>query len=233
MAPLPDILCYPIVFWGRESDHRWSADRIRSKLSTGSDDFAAEAERLTEAAFGPEDQYQGDDDDETHAEWRMRAQSVEDNQRMLERTDSYLWGLGIAGIYHQFERDVREVIGDLMKPKPEAAKLRFADFNQLCDHLERLGYLIRQRPGFEDLYIARLISNAIKHGGGASFDELVTRRPDLFPEHQEYARHMRRGTRPDVEDLRVGIVEFDQIVSAISIIWPEMRDGISPLTDHT
>jgi hypothetical protein len=230
MAPLPDILRRPIVFWGTESGHRWSAERIRSKLSLGAADFAAEAERLTEADFGPEDQYQGDDE-ETHAEWQMRAQCVEDYQLRLERTEAYLWGLGIAGIYHQFERDVREVIAAFIRPQPP--KLQAANFGQLCGYLESLGYQIKQSAGFDHLDVARLISNAIKHGEGVSFDELASRRPDLFPEHQAYARHLKPGTRPDMEDLRVRVVEFDQTVSAISMIWPEMENAVSPAADRT
>jgi hypothetical protein len=120
------------------------------------------------------------------------------------------------------------VIADLTKPKLDAAKLRTADFGQLCDYLEKLGYLIRQSAAFDRLDVARLISNAIKHGEGASFDALADKRPDLFPEHQAYAQHLKPGTRPDVEDLRVGIVEFDQTASAISLIWPEMETAISP-----
>ena len=61
----------------------------RSKLSLGSADFAVEAERLTEAEFGPEEQYQGCDED-ARVEWQMRAQSVEDYQQRLEQTETYL-----------------------------------------------------------------------------------------------------------------------------------------------
>ena len=83
MAPVPDILKRPVTFWGRASGHQWSVNRIRSKLSTGTVDFAAEAERLTEADFGPEGQYQCGDD-EARIEWHLRAQSVEDCRQMLE-----------------------------------------------------------------------------------------------------------------------------------------------------
>jgi hypothetical protein len=232
MALLPDILRRPIVFWGLESGHRWSADRIRSKLSIGSNDFAAEAEHLTEAELGTEEQYPGDDED-AHVEWQIRAQSVENHQRMLERTESYLWGLGIAGIYHQFERDVREVIAAFTKPRLETIRLQGANFKFLCDCLEKLGYPIRQSEGFDSLNVARLISNAIKHGEGPGFIELADRRPDLFPGHQAIARHQKPGTRPDTEDLRVGPLEFDQTVSAISMIWPELEEAISPAAGRT
>jgi len=231
MAPRPDILCRRIVFWGRDSGHRWSAERIRSKLSIGSDDFAAEAERLTEATFGPEGQYQGDGE-AAYNEWKIREQSVDDHQQMLERTETYLWGLGIAGIYHQFERDIREVIGDF-KPKLAAKALQRADFKRLCNYLEKLGYPIRQSAAFDDLDIARLITNAIKHGEGDSFNELAERRPNLFPEYQTYSRSLGPEARPNVEDLRVGVREFDLSVSAISVIWPELEDAISPVAKRT
>ena len=228
MTPSSNILLRPIVFWGRESGHRWSAGRIRSKLSSGSVDFAVEAEHLTEAEFGPKGQHYADDE-EAYTERRMREQSVEDHQRMLERTESYLWGLGIAGIYHQFERDIREVIDAFTKPKLKASKLQSAKFDELCDHLQKIHYQIKQSTGFDRLHTAHLISNVIKHGEGNSFEKLVRKRPDLFPGHQAFAGALKHGARPDVEELRVGIVEFDEMVSAISMIWPEMENTISPV----
>ena len=229
MAPLPDILSRPVVFWGRESGHRWSADRIRLKLTTGPADFAAEAERQAEIAFGPEAQCRGGDE-EVLVDQQMRAQFVDDYQRMEERTESYLWGLGIAGIYHQFERDIREVIQAFLKPKLTTPK---ADFTKLCGYLEGIGYEIKQSVWFDELNTARLIANAIKHGEGTGFDALANKRPDLFPEYQKYALDMKRSMQPNVEDIRIGFVEFDMAVSAISMIWPEMEGAISPVAERT
>jgi hypothetical protein len=224
MVPL-DFLRLPPVLFGRESGHRWSAERIRSKLSLEAADFAAEAERLAESAFGPVDQYR-DCDEETFAEWQMRERFVEEYQRRLEQAESYLWGLGIAGIFHQFERDIREVIQAFIVPRPEPRKLQKADFDKLCTYLERLGYQIKQSAGFDHLDTARLISNAIKHGEGCSFDKLVIKRLDLFPQNEAYDWRLKPGARPDVEDLRVGMVEFNRAVSAISTIWPEIEEAI-------
>ena len=177
MNPLPEIFGRPITFLGRKSGHEWSAARIRLKLSSGSDNFAAEVNQLVLAELGAEDRIFMDEG-EAWAEQQIRTQFRDDRRWMLESTEAYLWGLGIAGIYHQFERDIREVIDDLLLPKP--SKLQNAKFNELCDYLGRLGYQIKQSTKFDDLCIARLISNAIKHGDGNSFDELLCKRPDLF-----------------------------------------------------
>jgi len=225
MTAFPDDWFRADVFWRSENSHGWVAERIRSKLSLGTVDFAAEAERLTEVDFGPEDRYQGDDE-EAYAERQMRAQCIEDCRMRLEQTETYLWGLGIAGIYHQFERDVREVVAAFKRPQPP--KLSTAKFEKLCCYLVQLGYQIKQSAGFDHLDTARLISNAIKHGNGPSFSELATKRPDLFPEHPAYVLGRKPGTRPRMDVLRVGVVEFDQAVAAISMISPEIEKAIRP-----
>lgn len=231
MALLPDFLKRPMVFWTMESGHRWNADRIRRKLLSGSGDLPAEAERLTEQDYGPEVPFPGGSEDD-YEEWRMRGNAVEDHQRMLEITESYLWGLGVAGVYHLWERNAREVIGDFTTPKMDARKLQNLKFDQICSRLDALGYSIRQSGGFEGLDVSRMIANAIKHGEGASFTELAEKRPDLFPEHQKWLRHLKAGAQPDLDDLKIDVAEFDKSVAAISLIWPELEKAVTEASRH-
>lgn len=231
ITPLHDILRFPLIFWRVESAHQWSAVRLRAKLWSDSNEFAVEAERLTEAAFGPEVQFQGGDDD-AYTEWAERGHFAKHQQRLLERSESYLWGLGIAGIYHQFERDVRGVVGVFTTPALNDYELHKADFKHLCDYVERLGYSIRQSSAFADVDVGRLISNAIKHGEGPSCSNLASKRPDLFTERRAVAGYRKAKIRLNVDDLRVGVAEFDQVVLAISTIWPELKAAVSASNDH-
>ncbi len=189
-------------------------------------DFAVEAERLTAVAFGPAVQFQGGDED-AYTEWAERGHFVEHQKRLLECAESYLWGLGIAGVYHQFERDVRKMVGAFTKPAIIESKLSKADFAWLCGRLANFGYPIEQSAGFDGVDVARLIANAIKHGEGPSCSCLSSKRPDLFVEQHPNSKDLKAKIPLNVEDLRVGVIEFDQAVSAISTIWSELKAAVS------
>ncbi len=223
MPSLHDFLRLPVVLLHVESAHKFSADRLRDKLCSYPNDFAVEAERLTAVAFGPAVQFQGGDED-AYTEWAERGHFVEHQKRLLECAESYLWGLGIAGVYHQFERDVRKMVGAFTKPAIIESKLNKANFACLCSHLANLGYQIEQSAGVD---VARLIANAIKHGEGDSCRLLSSKRPDLFVEQHRNSKDLKAKIPLNVEDLRVGVIEFDQAVSAISTIWSELKAAVS------
>lgn len=232
MAPV-DILKRPPIFWGRASGHQWGASRIRQRLLGASVDFDDEARQLADASFPNVVQFFDDHEDDYEqyvAEKQMRTQTLEDCQQQIEITESYLWGLGIAGVYHQWERDVRDVISVFEEPKSSTKKNQNAKFESLCANIEKLNYPIRLCAGFEGLNLGRLIANAIKHGIGPSFEELAEKRPDLFPDHHKRIRPHMPDKLPDADDLRVGVTEFDLVAEAIGLIWPELEDSIAPGT---
>ncbi len=98
------------------------------------------------------------------------------NYDSLSETETYMWGLGIAGIVHQWERDTRVVITALGENPPNAEKLERMDFEELCKQVAKTGFNIKQHSSFPALRRACLIANTIKLGAGKSFRELAAER---------------------------------------------------------
>jgi hypothetical protein len=128
-----------------------------------------------------------------------------------------MWGLGIVGIVHQWERDTRGVIAALAKKPPTPEKLEKMGFIQICKQVEKTGFDIEHHGEFGALRRACLIANTIKHGAGKSFRDLADEKPNLFPGGPIKFRDKTQPPAP--HHLRVSAPEFDEAVHAIDEIW--------------
>lgn len=163
--------------------------------------------------------FSDDDDDPTERDMRDIALR---NFESLSETETYMWGLGIAGVFHQWERDTRFVIPALSQESPTPEKLETMDFRELCEAVEKTGFAITQHTSFATLRLACLLANTIKHGRGKSFRQLVAERPDLF---QGGPVGVRMGNiPPQPHHLRVSETQFDHVVAAIDRIWQTYED---------
>jgi len=167
----------------------------------------------------PTDPFPDDDGDPTERDMREIALR---NFESLSETETYMWGLGIAGVFHQWERDTRFVIAALSKAPPGPAKLEKMDFEELCEEVEKTGFGITRHTSFAILRLACLLANTIKHGSGRSFRQLVDERPDLF---RGGPVGVRMGNLPpQPHHLRVSETQFDDIAAAIDRIWGTYED---------
>jgi len=100
----------------------------------------------------------------------------------MSETESYMWGLGVAGIFHLWEHETRKFIVNLQKNplnSVELDKLNDVGFKRLCEEIEKTGFAVTKRPSFRHLETAWLITNTIKHGEGKAFRQLVAKKPEL------------------------------------------------------
>ena len=220
MVEPPDWFYRPFVFFEAQRGHEWTSKNLRERLDTGPRDYLVEAGRMVECDLGPEDASFSNDgqvpDDWEEDEQRRRAQLQSDYYNLLARTDSYAWGLGIAGLFHQWERDTKNAILELVPSKVYQDRLDRADFAVLCALVEATGFQISKCVAFDGLDTSRLITNAIKHGDGTSFRNLAIKRHDLI--------HGPVGVRignlaPRHQDLRLSRTEFDATVTDIENVW--------------
>ncbi len=138
-----------------------------------------------------------------------------------------LFGLAIAGLYHLWERLLKEfIVRELGKgPWDEISKKKTVDewtFENLRGLLELVGFDIRERGFFRDLNVLRLITNTVKHGDGISCRELADEAPELFD-------RMMHDTAPSLfslkaADLSLEPKHFDQFAKAVVDFWHEMPE---------
>ena len=215
MVEIPDWWRRPTVFWSAEGAHTWTVERLRSKLVTQKGFFHEEAIRLLyrdDQAVAKLTDYSQLGEAESRLESLHQQDDLETTIEMLEETNSYMWGLAIAGLFHQWERDTRKVIASFDKGL-SSTKLDKADFSKLCKMLEGIGFVIKEHNVFSGMRTTCLIANTIKHGTGSSFKHLLKEKPDLFRQHGRKLR----AAQPD--DLRLTEREFDAAATAISGTW--------------
>lgn len=204
--------------------HQWATESIRARLASGPNLFD-EAQRLTErdvAGFETGHTYDpdygfGNDAEPTHEQQKKDA--IHTYVEMLGSTERYLWGLGIAGLYHQWECDTKQVLHNLGTP----VQSKFADFDKIAKAVKRAGFEFEKSSCYERLNTVRYITNTIKHGAGEHFATLVCSRPDLL----QGSRALPVGSRnPSPEDLLLNPEVFDECAVVIGEFWTEFEVAI-------
>ena len=93
-------------------------------------------------------------------------------------------GLAIAGLYHLWERLVKEFSETSFRavdPPVLPQTVRRADFDVVVVWLrERFGWDIEAEGFFADLHQLHLVANVVKHRNGDSCDALLNKAPELF-----------------------------------------------------
>jgi hypothetical protein len=126
---MPAWLQRHLAVYAARSAHEFCAGRIRQKLAygTNTETLLVEAYEMVRREIGPfpsEDNYGlAPNLEEDDAVERQMREITANNFEAISETESYMWGLGIAGIFHQWERETRKVIASLQENPPEAGKL--------------------------------------------------------------------------------------------------------------
>lgn len=130
----------------------------------------------------------------------------------------------VAGMFHEWDKQLREWLArEIERSFPgghASAKIWSANFEQIVDLLESLGWPVRSADFFSKLDACRLVVNVYKHGKGSSLDDLKARFPDYLPE---------RYTAPgdalwsvdfrDHTDLEVSEEQLQEFSDAIVAFW--------------
>ena len=216
-----------IVFHSAQVENEAYGKRLAIKAAAfgSEEELRAEADRLVDYYFGayPSEEppeWEDEDPEETSRVEAGMRQYHGDVILRLRETDSYAWGLAVAGIMHLWERAVRSSLHTFLKPTPSPKALRKRDFKRLCDGVVATGYAIRQAREYPDLERSMIVANATKHGEGDAMDKLLAATPELFI----------GGTDP--EHLMIGRADFDRAVRAVDRFWPAYEDAYSDWRDR-
>ena len=138
---LPDFMTRALEFYSAESEHRRFSARLRLKASADgtAEQIRAEAIRRLEFQMGKypsEEPDVGLDDPE-------EASAIESSMRQMEadiiesiaETESYAWGLAVAGIYHLWEQTSRKLVSRRLSR--DEKQLRNIDLKMICKLITR------------------------------------------------------------------------------------------------
>jgi len=133
----------------------------------------------------------------------------------LEFVRQQVTGLAIAGLYHLWERLVKEFLETSFRavdPPVPPQKVRHANFNVVVGWLrERFGWDIEAEGFFADLHQLHLVANVVKHGPGDSCKALLDKAPELFRD----VIHLWGNDLREADDLRLEREHFVKFTGSV------------------
>jgi hypothetical protein len=145
----------------------------------------------------------------------------------LEFVTRQIVGLTIAGLYHLWERLLKDfMIREFRHDHPPYVSpntVQKADFGKLVKIVSEFGWTIENEQFYSELDRLRLIANVIKHGDGLSCDELLKKAPELFRDFL----HPWANAHRSAEDLSLSKDDFSRSVTAVQAFFQEFPERLS------
>jgi hypothetical protein len=197
--------------------------RVLSAVS----DIEAEAEAASEAYFNerisePVGYDDADFDYHVHEE-RVYEASQAHGERVysdLEFVRRQITGLAVSGLYHLWERLLKEfLVRERLRKKEQIYK---ADFRRLTTLIQMSGWDIQAEDFFCNLYRLHLVANVVKHGDGSSCDQLLVTAPECFFDFGVPLLNDGRGA----DDLRLDAEHFKQFAKAVRAFFEQFPERL-------
>ena len=216
--------------------HRALVRGLREKLLPAFEDIESEAHVFAEVEYerlGRRPSWDGDVD--------MVAASEEAIERGHERYQDLVFvqrqfqALSIAGLYHLWERTLKEFLVRELDWKGTSGKfiqgVQRAGFNGLIDILADLDVAVRDQSFFNGLETIRLIANTCKHGDGPTFKRLLDKAPEFLRAPYQNGSLFLFGT-PGPDDLWIDASKIEELESAIDQFWLSMPEHL-PIPENS
>ncbi len=211
--------------------HTFYVTQLKSRLLAQFDDLEQEADRFAEESFarmGRVVSY-GETDPAEFAE-AAYDEAVEHYLALVELRKQVLLG-GLAGMYHQFDKQLREFIERELQHEVEPSwmerNLWAPPGDRVLDILEAFGWPVRSLPFYPQIEALQLVVNVYKHGKGRSLKELSEKYPDYVVDPVRAAGFGHWRTALDHEWLTVTDVQLDAFAAAIRDFWQAMPERLT------
>lgn len=223
-----------LQMWGptREhliANHQFYVAQARSRLLDQFDDDAmkADAQRHSDEWLAERAQnFDPDRDDpganyeaayDEHISFYLSLEGLRDSTRLSI----------IAGMFHEWEKQVRDwlgkELGHLGLKEHVHAAVWAAKVDDLMDLFERCGWPLRDQEFYPQLLRCQLVANVYKHGNGPSFDALKQLAPELVGGRERPAFFV---SALDYSALEVGDDDLARFADAITGFWTAVPRNI-------
>jgi hypothetical protein len=145
----------------------------------------------------------------------------------LQFTRQQLLGLASAGLYHLWERLLKQFLlkelrGWTFDGRDVREIVVQADFRWLETFLSKFGFHLTEQCYYPDLNQLRLVANVVKHGDGKSCDDLQKSAPWLFEGH---IYHFDIFSKADSLELKPA--DFTRYARAVSTFWNTLPESLT------
>jgi len=210
--------------------HLFYVDQLKTRLLSQFDDIEGMANRFAEEAYERIGSSPGHSeiDMSDAAEWAYE-EAASHYLALTELRKQVLLG-GLAGIYHQWDKQLREFI--------EREMLHYVDQEWTNKHvwkpagdkvleiLEEFSWPVKSQPFYPLLDALQLVVNVYKHGKGRSLNELNDRYPRYVVDPAKAAGFKKWKSPLDHEWLTVTDDQFDEFEAAISDFWSAIPERL-------
>jgi hypothetical protein len=210
--------------------HRFYVEQMKERILSQFDDLKGQADRYSEEVYQRLGKAHGNrDGDPAELAEAAYDEGVAHYVALHELRKQVLLG-GLAGMYHAWDKTVREYLEQELRHHLDMEKLEGsiwkATVGELLDVFEQFGWPVKSHPCWRGLDALGLVVNVYKHGKGRSLSELKERHPDYVvdplkewtPEGMEFG--------PDPEWLTVTDEQFDGFADAIRDFWIAMPERL-------
>jgi len=222
-----------VQMWGpfREqliANHQFYVAEAKKRLLAQFDEetMKADADRYAEEwlagiPFDP------DRDDPAGAYEQAWEENISFYQSLAELRDNTRLSI-IAGMYHEWEKQLRDWLGREMGHHGLGEHTHTAIWRvvigDIFDFLEFWQWPIRDRLFYTDLNICHLIVNVYKHGNGNSFKELKDKAPELVGANEGLPGFFLSAL--DYTNLEIGDAQLDRFSNAIISFWRDVPENV-------
>ncbi|MEZ5681491.1 MAG: hypothetical protein R3E14_09380 [Erythrobacter sp.] len=176
---------------------------------------------LAAKPFDPDYDDPGSDYEQAHDE------SISFYQSLADLRDNTRLSI-IAGMFHEWEKQVRDwlgkELGHLGFGKHLHAAVWSAKFDDLFDLFEKCGWDARALGFFDELNRCQLVTNVYKHGNGRSFETLKAIAPELAGKNGDLPAFFVSAL--DFSALSVTDDNLTRFAEAITSFWRELPENI-------
>lgn len=144
----------------------------------------------------------------------------------------------VAGMFHEWDKKLRNWLAREIQHWHSGdnvtLKVWSADFSQIADLLESLGWKIRSADYFDMLDACRLVVNVYKHGKGKSFDDIRARFPEYLDDpFKSIDDQLSDFKYLDHTYLKISDGQFQAFSEAILAFWRDVPENVygSEVTD--
>ncbi|MBK8770294.1 MAG: hypothetical protein K2X00_18360 [Nitrospiraceae bacterium] len=211
--------------------HMFYVEQARKRLLSQFEDIEAEADKAAEdwlqkssGRFDPERHDPGDfyeAANEAGIEFYTLLSDMRDQTRLSV----------VAGMFHEWDKQVRDwLVREIQHwhhGDAAALKVWSADFPQIAELLESLGWPISSAEYFQRLDACRLVVNVYKHGKGKSLDDLKLKYPEYL--HDPFSGAGGGFSSLEYRDhthLKISDAQFQAFSDAIVLFWQGVPENI-------
>lgn len=213
--------------------HDFYVEQVRTKVFSQFHDIEGQAEAFANSEYDRLGSLPANCDDiDMSAIAELANDRAQELYGLLSDLNKQLVLGALAGVYHQWDKDLRDFIERELAHNYETDYVRKIvwdpNIGKVFDILDQFGWDVRAKAWFGDLEACRLIVNVYKHGKGRSLDELTR----LYPIYlknilDEFGGIWATANRdPNHEWLEVSDKEFENLVAALRTFWVEFPESL-------